>query len=251
MSQRPVVRAALLAAITVTAVPSSALAGFLTASASRDATIYSGSGSTANGAGQYLFAGRTASGALRRALLHFDLSSIPEDAAIVSATLNLHLTQAASGEHGVSVHRVLASWTTGSSDPTGNEGTGAAAAPADATWTSRSFGSPTMDWANAGGDIATSASAFSLIGTELVRYSISSAGLAADVQAWLADPAGSNHGWILIGDETVNQSARRFGSADGSAEFAPTLEVEWAVIPAPGAAALLAIAGLVRPRRRR
>jgi len=251
MTRRVAVRAALLAAIAVASTPSTASAGLLAASASRDATIYSGSGSTANGAGQYLFAGRTASGALRRALLHFDLSSIPDDAVIVSATLNLHLTQAASGEHGVSVHRVLASWTTGSSDPTGNEGAGAAAAPADATWTSRSFGSPTMDWANAGGDIATSASAFSLIGTEMVRYSISSAGLAADVQAWLADPAGSNHGWILIGDETVNQSARRFGSADGSAEFAPTLEVEWTVIPAPGAAAVLACWGLVGLRRRR
>jgi hypothetical protein len=90
-----------------------------------------------------------------------------------------------------------------------------------------------------------------LIGTDLVRYSISSAGLAADVQAWLADPAGSNHGWLLIGDETVNQSARRFGSADGSAEFAPTLEIEWAVIPAPGAAAVLACFGLLGPRRRR
>ena len=250
MSQRSAARAALLAAIAVASVPSSALAGFLAASASRDATIYSGSPSTANGAGQYLFAGRTNSGALRRALLHFDLSSIPSDAVIVSATLSPHLTQAASGEHLVSAHRVLASWTTGSSDPTGNEGTGAAAAPADATWTSRSFGSPAMDWANAGGDFASSASGLALIGTDPVRYSISSADLAADVQAWLADPS-ANHGWILLGDEAVNQSARRFGSTDGSAEFAPTLEVEWTVIPAPGAAALLAIAGLVRPRRRR
>lgn len=250
MSQRSAARAALLAAIAVASVPSSALAGFLAASASRDATIYSGSPSIANGAGQYLFAGRTNSGALRRALLHFDLSSIPSDAVIVSATLSLHLTQAASGEHLVSAHRVLASWTTGSSDPTGNEGTGAAAAPADATWNSRSFGSPAMDWASAGGDFASSASGFAPIGTELVRYSISSAGLAADVQAWLADPS-ANHGWILLGDEAVNQSARRFGSTDGSAEFAPTLEVEWTVIPAPAAAPLLAIAGLVRPRRRR
>ena len=250
MSQRSAVRAALLAAIAAASVPSSALAGFLSASASRDATIYSGSSSTANGAGQYLFAGRTASGALRRALLHFDLSSIPSDAVIVSATLNLHLTQAASGEHVVSAHRLLASWTTGSSDPSGNEGTGAAAAPADATWTSRSFGSPAMDWTNAGGDFASAASGSSLIGTELVRYSISSAGLVGDVQSWLADPS-ANHGWILVGDETVNQSARRFGSADGSAEFAPTLEIEFTVVPAPAAAAALGLAGLVRPRRRR
>ena len=250
MGHRSAVPAAFLAAIAVASVPSTALAGFLATSASRDATIYSGSASTANGAGQYLFAGRTASGALRRALLHFDLSSIPSDAVIVSATLNLHLTQAASGEHVVSAHRILASWTTGSSDPSGNEGTGAAAAPADATWNSRSFGSPGMDWANAGGDYASTASGLSLIGTDLVRYEISSTGLAADVQAWLADP-GSNHGWLLIGDEAVNQSARRFGSTDGSAEFAPTLEIEWTVIPAPGAAAVLAFAGLAGPRRRR
>ena len=250
MSQRPTVRAALLAAIAAASVPSSALAGFIAASASRDATIYSGSSSIANGSGQYLFAGRTASGALRRALLQFDLSAIPTDALIVSATLSLHLTQAASGEHLVSAHRILGSWTTGSSDPTGNEGAGAAAAPADATWTSRSFGSPSMDWAIAGGDIATAASAFSLIGTDLVRYSISSAGLAADVQSWLADPS-ANHGWILIGDESVNQSARRFGSKEGSTEFAPTLEIEYTVVPAPAAAAVLTIAGLVRPRRRR
>ena len=250
MSHRPAVRAALLAAIAAASVPSSALAGFIAASASRDATIYSGSSSIANGSGQYLFAGRTASGALRRALLQFDLSAIPTDALIVSATLSLHLTQAASGEHLVSAHRILGSWTTGSSDPTGNEGAGAAAAPADATWTSRSFGSPAMDWTNAGGDFASSASGSTLIGTDLVRYSISSAGLAADVQSWLADPS-ANHGWILVGDESVNQSARRFGSAEGSAEFAPMLEIEYTVVPAPAAAAVLAITGLVRPRRRR
>jgi len=250
MPHRSAVRTAILAAIAVASVPSDASAGFLSASASRDATIYSGSAATANGAGQYLFAGRTASGALRRALLHFDLSSIPSDAVIVSATLNLHLTQAASGEHLVSAHRILASWTTGSSDPTGNEGSGAPAAPGDATWTSRSFGSPGMDWANAGGDYASAASGFTLVGVDLVRYSISTAGLAGDVQAWLADPS-ANHGWILVGDESVNQSARRFGSADGSAEFAPTLEIEFTVVPAPAAAVPLALAGLVRPRRRR
>jgi hypothetical protein len=39
--------------------------------------------------------------------------------------------------------------------------------------------------------------------------------LAFDVQGWI-DGSVNNYGWILIGDETTNPSAKRFHSADST-----------------------------------
>ncbi|MCE2883180.1 MAG: hypothetical protein LW636_12610, partial [Planctomycetaceae bacterium] len=60
-----------------------------------DATLYeSASGNAANGAGQYLFAGRTNQNLARRALLRFDIASaLPQGAEIVAARLVLHVSQ--------------------------------------------------------------------------------------------------------------------------------------------------------------
>jgi hypothetical protein len=232
-------------ALAFAAIPT-ADAGILVVSAGRDATIYSESGSLANGAGQYFHAGRTNAGALRRSLLHFDLSSIPDDAVIVSASLRLNLMQAATGTATVSLHRALGAWTTGSSDPSGNEGSGTAAVAGDVTWLSRSFGTG-EGWTVSGGDFAAVASAATGIGTELGWYRLTFTSLA-DLQAMVADPT-LNHGWFLLGDETANQTARRFGSADGPTEFAPTLEIEWVAVPAPGAALPLLALGFRRRRR--
>ena len=55
------------------------------------------SGSLANGAGDYFFAGETAVGSKRRALLRFDVASaIPAGSTIVSAALVLSLSVACS-----------------------------------------------------------------------------------------------------------------------------------------------------------
>ena len=82
-------------------------------------------------------------------------------------------------------------------------------------------------------------------------YSFSSEQLIADIASFAANP-NANFGWFILGDESVLGAARRFDSSE-SAELggiAPTLEIEFAAVPAPGAIALLGLAWAF-PRRRR
>jgi hypothetical protein len=226
----------------------------VTLSASRDATLYeSFDGSLANGAGQYLFAGKTNQNLTRRAVLWFDIAAfVPAGATITSARLVLNVSQANGGNRTVSVHRALTAWTAGASDPDGTEGPGAPALAGDATWLHASAdgaGGGTF-WQTAGGDYAAAASA-SLLTTTLGLQTWTSAALAADVQAALANPA-ANLGWFIVGDESATGTARRFDSADSAAlgGIVPRLEIEFEPVPAPGAIALLVLAGFVSRRRR-
>jgi hypothetical protein len=74
----------------------------------------------------------------------------------------------------------------------------------------------------------------------------STASMVSDVQDWLADAA-SNFGWILLGDESMATTARRFDTreATNSANW-PTLEVTFssAAVPEPSTLILLAISAL-------
>ena len=87
--------------------------------ADRDNTMYSISGNS-NGLGDYFFAGRSGplnSNSLQRALLHFDLSSIPAGSVISSATLTLYFSMTAAVSTGVDLHKVTADWGEGTSHP--------------------------------------------------------------------------------------------------------------------------------------
>lgn len=177
----------------------------------RDNTLYeSSTGALSNGAGQYLFVGRTqqAQGSIRRALVWFDLSEIPQGASIESAELELSMSMTVAGEVPITLHRVTASWGEGASQATGQEGGGGASANGDATWIHRSF--PETMWENPGGDFVQAASGSASVGGS-ERYSWSSAGMVEDVQDWLDDPD-SNHGWLLQGNEATAPSAKRFNS---------------------------------------
>jgi hypothetical protein len=223
-------------------------------SASRDATLYqSTDGSLANGAGQYLFAGRTNQGLVRRSVLWFDIGAfVPADATITSVRLILNVTQANGGNRTMTVHRALTAWTAGASDPESTEASGAPTLAGDATWlhASADGAGGGAFWQNAGGDF-TAASA-SLLTTTSGLQSWSGAGLIADVQAYLANPS-ANLGWFILGDESANATARRFDSADSAAfgGVVPRLEIEFTPVPAPAAGAALAFAALTRTRRRR
>ncbi len=228
---------------------------FVSIAASRDATLYeSVDGSLANGAGQYLFAGKTNQNLARRAVLWFDIAAfVPSDATVTAVRLILNVSQANGGNRTMTVHRALTAWTTGASDPDGTEAPGAPALAGDATWLHASadgVGGGTF-WLSAGGDYAASACA-SLLTTTLGLQTWTSAALAADVQAILASPA-ANLGWFILGDESATGTARRFDSADSAAfgGIVPRLEIEFTPIPTPAAGALLALATLARPRRRR
>lgn len=193
--------------------------------ATRDNTLFeSNSGSLSNGAGTELFVGTTNNNDRRRALIRFDLSSIPAGAVISAATLTLRMDRTVSGNQNVAVHTVLADWGEGSSDAGGQEGRGANATTNDATWIHRFFN--TSNWTSAGGDFTSAASATTSVGGN-GNYNWTSTKLAADVQAWLNAPS-TNFGWIVIGNESTDRTAKRFASREhGTAANRPKLSVTY------------------------
>lgn len=202
----------------------------VTITASKDNTLYQmPDGSLSNGAGIYVFAGRTNQGAnnVRRAVIKFDLAgNIPANAVITRAQLKLHMSKTPiSTGSSVKVHRLLADWGEGASDAGSGEGGGAASANNDATWIHKFFTSQT--WTTPGGDFASTPSASTSV-AGIGSYLWEDPLLRADVAAWYASPT-TNFGWILIGDESA-QSAKRFDSRNNStAANRPQLIVEYTV----------------------
>ena len=195
----------------------------------KDNTLFEhDTGGLSNGAGSYLFAGTTRNGAKRRAVLAFDLSTIPTDATIHSASLSMAMTRTVSDSHTVSLHRLLTPWGEGLSDATGEEGTGAPTESGDATWVHTI--SDSVLWTTPGGDFAAAASnTLNIIGIGGYTWP-STQELIADVQAWVQTPA-DNFGWIIIGDESANSSAKRFNSSEHG-ESPPILSIDYT--PATG-----------------
>jgi hypothetical protein len=186
--------------------------------AEKDATIHEeGNGTDANGAGSYLFTGRTASqggSAERRALIAFPIAeSIPEGSTIISVSLDLTMSKTISGVQTVGLHRLLEEWSEGLSDPSGSEGGGTSPVEGDVTWVHREF--PRVFWATPGATFAQTASA-TLQVSDVGGYTFSSTpGLIADVQAWLDDPS-ANFGWALVMDSPATGSAKRFDSRENN-----------------------------------
>lgn len=181
----------------------------VTLTADRDNTIYSESNNTSNGAGQNIFAGVTNRSAIRRALLHFDLSSVPAGSVISSATLTLFADRLAGNSQGIAVHKLTNNWGEGTSDATANEGSGATATANDATWDRRFV--PATFWTAAGGDyVATATAQSNPVATGTVT--LSTPALLADVQGFVNNAA-SNFGWILLGtNEAATATSIRFAS---------------------------------------
>lgn len=200
---------------------------------SKDNTLYS-EGGVSNGAGEYLFVGRTGTNAPdgplnRRAVLHFDVAgALPDDVRIEEVSLALTMSRAPfqGTETEMSVHRLTRDWGEGASDAGEPGGSGAPAEDGDATWTYAFF--DTEEWENAGGDYATASSAtFSFPPSPLGVVTVeSTADLVADVQAWRDDPS-TNFGWIIIGDETEQHTARRFDSREASETRRPQLTIQY------------------------
>lgn len=199
----------------------------VTLTATQDNTLYSEDGTVSNGAGDYIFAGKTASGFIRRALVQFNLTSIPSNATILSAEVTLNMSKSKADVLNVSLHKVLAAWGEGTSNANSNEGSGTTATTNDATWTKRIFN--TESWTTPGGDIETTASATTSIGA-VGKYTFASTSeLVNDVQNWLGTPT-ANFGWMILGDESKNQTAKRFDSHENSVETnRPQLTVSYSV----------------------
>lgn len=199
--------------------------------AARDNTLYEdGTGSLSNGQGQHLFAGKTDEGIIRRGLLAFDLANnIPPDSIIISATLQLRVTKVPLGplvSEQFSIHRLMADWGEGDSIAPGFEGSGGAAQSGDATWLHTFY--DISQWSDVGGDFQAPASAtIEIAGTGVYTWQPTTA-MLLDLNRWLGEPE-SNHGWIVIGDESRARTARRFGSSENSIPAdRPTLFVEYA-----------------------
>ncbi len=220
--------------------------------ATRDTSVFYGtptSDNSADGASEFLWLSTTGEGLVRRALVRFDLSALPPGTVVREARLSLFQSRSRTN-HDVRLHRLTQSWGEGASNA-GGSGTGAPAQANDATWVSRFH--PGSPWQVAGGDFVQQASAVVLAGlpNERVVWG-STPGMVADVQGWLNQPA-TNHGWILVGDETNSTSAKRFESRqNGAAVNRPQLllEVDLPVepqtgdVPLPAWALVLAAAGL-------
>lgn len=224
--------AAALALLWLAAIPLEASAVQTTIPAAKDNTLYElVSGVASNGAGEYLFTGRTKDGVRRRAVIHFDIAAnVPAGATINSVTLQLTVARVANNTaRPTSLHRLLADWGQGTSNAGQNEGQGAAPTTNDATWIHRFY--PGTLWTSAGGDYAATGSATTNI-TGNGLYAWTSATLVADVQGWLDTPA-SNFGWLVRGDESVVETAKRIASREnGTAGNRPALIVDYT--PAAG-----------------
>jgi spore coat protein A len=228
----------LLAAILVSAGAPAGWAATATLSPVADNTIYEG-GITADptgtfednscGAGPDVFAGKAGQNArafLRRALLRFDIAAaIPAGSSIdgVSLTLNVNLTPDTVGAT-TTLHPLQKDWGEGSVDCRAmGGGQGLEANPGDATWLDAEF--QQVAWTSPGGDAgAASASAVAPVQGDAVWDSVANPAMLGDVQGWLDTPS-SNHGWLVIGDEARDMSARRFGSREGGVP--PVLVVDF------------------------
>ena len=205
-----------------------------------------------------LYVGRTnqdgqnpATISIRRGLLKFNIAGagIPADATITGSTLTMDDVTPGVGGNGnqtLSLHDMLNSWGTGTSYTGG--GGGANATNGDATWFDNSYNTnPSLatTWSTPGGDFSSTVVASALDPNRIDAGTItwSSAAMISDVQNWLNGAA--NDGWLLQGNESAGQTAKRLEGDNPSYDTAyPTLTVSYSVVPEPSTAAL-AIAGLL------
>jgi len=196
---------------------------------SADATLYEPidqEPGNANGAGPTLFAGVTAAGLNRRALLRFPVQeSLPAGAEVQAAELRLTLDREATGDGGttMALHRVSTAWSEGVSDAGLPGGVGVAVQTGDVNW-----GHATYDvtpWNTPGGDFEPGPSATAAV-DDPGQYTIAGNALRDDVVAWLEGDT-PNNGWMLIGDESSEQNARRYISREGAAASRPALRITY------------------------
>jgi hypothetical protein len=190
----------------------------LSLSASMDNTLYeSATGGLSNDGGTIIFAGRTnqVTGSKRRAVLAFDVAGqVPAGATIVDVQLELTLEGVSGGTiDSLALHRLQAAWGEGTTVAT-SQGQGAPANLGDVTWLHRFYN--TIFWASSGGDFDPTPSASTIVDDQVgTVFTWSSATMVSEVQNWLDDPS-SNFGWVLIGNEAVGATNKKFYSRESS-----------------------------------
>lgn len=179
---------------------------------------------------------------IQRALIKFDVSSIPAGATINSATLTLYCSaEAITTDITVGVHRALTQWFEGLS-----AGVTPGAGENASTWNLRNHNG-SVGW---GGGTPGGLSATDYAATPTASTSITGTGttftwdVLADVAAWVAGTA-TNYGWWLksAGEATVN-SRKDFVSSDGATPSQrPQLSVDYTVAGGDTVARTIEIGG--------
>jgi len=196
----------------------------------KDNTLYeSATGSLSNGAGGHFFTGRTAQSpaiSRRRAVLAFDLTgSVPPGSTVTSVSLTLNMSLTITGPVLNEMRRVLADWGSAGSIAGSGQGGGAAAQVGDVTWLHTFFNSTA--WTSPGGDFSPTVSASTTIGAVGPYTFASTPQLVADVQGFVDNPA-TNFGWIILGNELISGSAKRFDSRENDdPTVRPMLTIEF------------------------
>ncbi|MDX1407474.1 MAG: DNRLRE domain-containing protein, partial [Saprospiraceae bacterium] len=136
--------------------------------AARDNILYEDpAGALSNALGNYLYVGKANAG-IRRSVLAFDLSMIPVQAEIQSAQLQLYCNSSSGSAFPLTLQRLLQDWGEGSSEANGNESSGAASTPGDATWLHPFY--DTSFWSIPGGDFSETISASTIVGAQNSAY---------------------------------------------------------------------------------
>ncbi len=213
-----------------------ALGAEVTLVADRDNTLYeTASGTRSNGAGILFFVGRSgpsSGGQLKRGLLRFDVAdALPAGAVVQEAVLRLRLYN--TGPNTVAsltrLHRALSDWGEGGSDGLGSGGNATAG---DATWLHRSF--PDVFWDTPGGDYRGEMSGERLVVDGGFYTWGSTSEMVSDVQLWL-DQSGSNFGWVVVGDEGGQRTAKGFATHEIMDDSSlPRLTITYDVSGVPG-----------------
>ncbi len=197
----------------------------------KDTSIFSEDSTKSNAKGN-LFAGRiqNGSGWIRRALMAFNVTGLPATAQAVTASLRINVNLVAQltdpGPTFSELHRLTEDWGEGTSE---GIGLGADATTNDATWSHRLW--PSTTWGTPGGSFDPSISA-SLNLHNSTFYTYSSPKMVSDIQGWLTSPT-SNFGWILIGDEFTDASAKKIDSRESSGSVRPQLTINYGIPKAP------------------
>jgi hypothetical protein len=195
-----------------------------------DTGLWAGAPDHNLGKNVFLPIGTSTSGHIGRGLVRFDLSAIPTNATISSATLTLKIGINQAGASTVNLHRMLQGWIEG----TGNgftrgsaSGFGSAALAGEPTWNRRA--SPGTTWGVSGGSAGTDfvATATATTAPAASSLTFSSAGLTADVQLFVSNPT-TNSGWLFKHSVEGSGGARRISMREDTLN-APKLLVNYTV----------------------
>lgn len=197
----------------------------------KDAGIFNNAAGTAvqanygSGGSNQMHVGLFNGGVYGRSLVQFDLTSIPTNATVSNVVLTF-----SDGGNGqtipqIFIHKLNSSWTEGNANtacvPSGpcNVAGIALTSQTDVTWNERSYSAGSLSnlWSPAGGNFTSTASATSTAAGNTAK-SITSVGLAQDVQSWVNNGA-NNFGWLLKMDETITTTStmQRYRTKEGAA----------------------------------